>query len=74
MFSNFIKNFLLSIGFFLIGSGIGLIAAKNFQIGETMYWFIAITSLVSGGFFTAFSILKKEKIQEPIEEEEDFVE
>ncbi len=70
-FSRLLKNFLVGLGFLLIGFGIGTIVSKNFQIGETNYWLITICSLVLGGFLTALGVAKKIPKKEKIEETEE---
>jgi len=70
-FSKLFKSFLVSLGFLLIGLGIGMMVSKNFQIGETNYWLIIVCSLVLGGFLTALGIAKKIPKKEKIEETEE---
>lgn len=58
-FNKLFKNFLIVLGFLLIGFGVGMIASKNLQVKETFYWLIIICSLILGGFFTALGLAKK---------------
>ena len=71
-FTRLLKNFLITLGFLLIGVGIGTIVAENFQVEKTNYWLIIVFALVLGGFFTALGIAKKtpKEIEESEESEE----
>ena len=71
-FTRLLKNFLIALGFLLIGFGIGMILAANFQIEKTNYWLIIVGSLILGGFFTALGIAKRVPKKEKIEEETGF--
>lgn len=56
------KVFLISLGSFLIGIGVGFIILRNFSIEEIPYWLIVVFSLILGGFFLALPLaLGKEK-------------
>ena len=70
-FTKLLKNFLIALGFLLIGFGIGMIIAENFQIEKTNYWLIIVCSLILGGFFTALGVAKKIPKKKEIEESEE---
>jgi len=69
MLSSFLKNFLIALGFLLVGFGVGMIMAKNFQIEENQYWMVTVASLILGGFFTALGVAKRTKEKERTREQ-----
>lgn len=58
-FSRLLKNFLIALGFLLIGFGLGLVVSKNFQIEKNQYWLIMVSVLILGGFFSALGLVKR---------------